>query len=100
MPFLGPPRHAGARKAGRIWREARLHPLIEENCADLAATIPGFRSYLAGGTPHTLIRFDRLHTHEGEGVNAVDWLRALAESEEAASVNCGVAEACEVEPGQ
>ncbi|PKQ06127.1 MAG: hypothetical protein CVT72_07610, partial [Alphaproteobacteria bacterium HGW-Alphaproteobacteria-11] len=80
--------------------EARLHKLIEANRNDLAATIPGFRSYVAGGTPHTLIRFDRLYTYEVEGVKAPDWLRALAEGEEMASVSCGSAAACEREPGQ
>lgn len=78
--------------------ETRLHPLIEKNRSDLAATIPGFRSYVAGGTPHTLIRFDRLYTYEVEGVKAVDWLRALAEGEEVKSVSCGDAAACEGEP--
>ncbi|MBX3496545.1 MAG: hypothetical protein KF769_09910 [Parvibaculum sp.] len=80
--------------------ETRLHKLIEANRNDLAATIPDFRSYVAGGTPHTLIRFDRLYAYEVEGVKATDWLRALAEGEEMASVSCGSAAACEREPGQ
>ncbi len=80
--------------------EARLHKLIEANRNDPAATIPGFRSYVAGGTPHTLIRFDRLYTYEVEGVKATGWLRALAEGEEVASVSCGTAAACEREPGE
>ncbi|MEQ8267480.1 MAG: pectin acetylesterase-family hydrolase [Parvibaculum sp.] len=79
--------------------KARLQPLVEANRADLAAAIPGFRSYVAGGTPHTLIRYDRLYTYEVEGVRAVDWLRALAEGEEVESVTCGDAAACEAEPG-
>lgn len=80
--------------------EARLHKLVEANRNDLAATIPGFRSYVAGGTPHTLIRFDRLYTYEVEGVKATDWLRALAEGEEVASVSCGGPADCEWEPGE
>lgn len=79
--------------------EARLYRLIEANRSDLAATIPGFRSYVAGGTPHTLIRFDRLYTYEVEGVKATDWLRALAEGGPVESVSCGSAAACEKEPG-
>ncbi|MDP2123053.1 MAG: pectin acetylesterase-family hydrolase [Parvibaculum sp.] len=79
--------------------EARLHRLIEANRNDLAATIPGFRSYVAGGTPHTLIRFDRLYAYEVEGVRAVDWVRDLAEGSEGGSVSCGSATACEREPG-
>jgi hypothetical protein len=79
--------------------ETRLHPLVAANRADLAAAIPGFRSYVAGGTPHTLIRFDRLYTYEVDGVRAVDWLRALAEGDAVASVTCGEAAACEGEPG-
>jgi hypothetical protein len=80
--------------------ETRLHPLIEKNRSDLAATIPGFRSYVAGGTPHTLIRFDRLYTYEVEGVKATDWLHALAEGKEVPNVSCGDAAACEGEPEQ
>ncbi|MEX0838447.1 MAG: pectin acetylesterase-family hydrolase [Parvibaculum sp.] len=79
--------------------EARLHPLVAANRADLAAAIPGFRSYTAGGTPHTLIRFDRLYTYEVDGVRAVDWLRDMAEGRAVANVTCGAAAACEREPG-
>lgn len=78
--------------------ETRLHPLVEANRKDLDGAIPGFRSYVAGGTSHTLIRYNRLYTYEVGGMKAADWFRALAEGEEMESVTCGEAAACEKEP--
>lgn len=80
--------------------KTRLQPLVAANRADLAAAIPGFRSYVAGGTVHTLLRYNRLYTYEVEGVRAVDWLRALADGEEMENVTCGEAADCEGEPGK
>ena len=82
-----------------LGNEAPLHPLVEANRNDLAASIAGFRSYVAGGTPHTLIRYDRLYTYQVEGLRAVDWLADLAEGRAGGSVSCGTAAECAGEPG-
>lgn len=69
--------------------------LMHANLADLAGAIPGFHSYSAPGTDHTLLRYDRLYTTEVGGVRAVDWVRDLAEGVEVATVSCETRATCD-----
>lgn len=68
--------------------------LMQANLDELAEDIPNFRSYSASGKDHTLLRYDRLHATETDGVRAVDWVRSLAEGRETETVACA-AEGCD-----
>ncbi len=66
-------------------------PLLERiqlNNADIAAAVPNFASYIAGGTLHTILRMPEFYTYAVEGVRVVDWVTNLANGEPVDSVAC------------
>lgn len=81
-----------------LGNEERLYPLLQKNRDELGEKIPGFESYTARGTAHTILRDDWLYTYEEEGVRMVDWLKALADGKDVESVSCGEPETCETAP--
>ncbi|MGB6086886.1 pectin acetylesterase-family hydrolase [Parvibaculum sp.] len=82
-----------------LGNEAPLYPLLQKNRDELADAIPGFQSYTARGTAHTLLRYPWFYTFEEEGVRTVDWFRALANGENVESVSCREPEICAL-PGE
>lgn len=75
-----------------------LYPLLLQNRAEQAKSIPGFAGYTSRGKEHTQLLFDRFYTNEEEGVRVVDWFRDVAEGREVKSVTCGEPESCKKEP--
>ncbi|MBI5929851.1 MAG: hypothetical protein HY862_11110 [Chloroflexi bacterium] len=66
-------------------------PLVERiqaNNADLAAAIPSFHSYIAGGTLHTILRLPEFYAYTVEGVRIRDWVANLANGEAVEDVAC------------
>ena len=63
---------------------------LDSNLDALHADLPYFRSYVAGGEQHTLLRHDELYTRETAGVRALSWLRAVIDpAADAPNVHCG-----------
>lgn len=71
-----------------------LQPL-EANMAEIKSAVPHFRSYIAPGDFHTLLRYTELYTTTSDGVRAVDWVQDVATGKEVRDVTCGTAEACQ-----
>ncbi|MHA7817550.1 MAG: pectin acetylesterase-family hydrolase [Pseudohaliea sp.] len=68
---------------------AELLPGLDANLDALHADLPRFRSYVAGGEFHTLLRYDELYTRETAGVRAVNWLSSVIDpARDAPNVHC------------
>lgn len=76
---------------------ASLQPLLEENLAAIAAVIPDFRYYVAGGAMHTILLRPEVYSYEVDGTRFVDW---LAELESGASVDNVMCSDCARAPGE
>jgi hypothetical protein len=73
---------------------------LDNNLDELHADLPYFRSYVAGGEFHTLLRYDELYTRETAGVRALEWLRAAIDPQtDAPNVHCSCDGECRA-PGQ
>lgn len=75
-------------------------PPIEDSLPDaldaIAAATPNFRSYLAGGSQHTILHLPEFYTVAADGVAIRDWVAALAAGEPVESVTCDPCEAPEI----
>ncbi len=67
-----------------------LHEQMVANRAALAASIPGFASYTAGGDEHTILRAPYLYSYSANGVSFVEWLDTLVNGETLETVDCAV----------
>ena len=82
--------------------DVSLLSLIDQNQADIRRANPGFRSYIAGGDSHTILRRPELYTFRVDGVPFRDWLEDLvngAPVTDAKCNPCAEAELTEASPG-
>lgn len=70
-----------------IQRDSLL-PRIAANQADIRASVPGFKSYIAGGDIHTILLRPQFYTQHVDGVRVRDWVAALAEHAAVDDVRC------------
>ncbi|MEE2777325.1 MAG: pectin acetylesterase-family hydrolase [Acidobacteriota bacterium] len=65
-----------------------LEPLLDANRADIAAAVPNFRAYTAGGDAHTILQRDTFYSLRVGKVLFRDWLAALVAGEPVDNVHC------------
>lgn len=65
-----------------------LLPLILANQADIRESVPGFRSFIAGGELHTILLRPEFYTQHVEGLRVRDWIAALAAHRDVEDVRC------------
>jgi Pectinacetylesterase len=68
--------------------EGPLLPRMLRFTGTVAAGVPHFSSYIAGGASHALLPFAPFYTYLSKGVRLRDWVAALADGKPAASVRC------------
>ena len=72
---------------GLLGAPGPLLPGLDANLEEMRESLNGYRSFVAAGRFHTLLRFDELYTRETGGVRAVDWVEAMLAGS-AANVHC------------
>lgn len=70
---------------------ALLPPLLEQNFRDIRAASPGFRSYTAPGTFHTILGEPVFYSMQVSGVRLRDWVANLAAGRPVENVSPGKA---------
>lgn len=65
------------------WREETYKLL-----AGIKAQVPGFRSFVASGSDHGLLRTDRFYEYRSSGVTLRDWVSALINGRNVTDVRC------------
>ncbi|REJ80754.1 MAG: hypothetical protein DWQ36_10730 [Acidobacteria bacterium] len=65
-----------------------LQSLLDLNRADVAAEVPGFVSFTAGGDSHTILGRDFFYTFKVGDTTFRDWFAALVAGEPVQSVHC------------
>lgn len=75
-----------------------LLPSLLANRDTMAERVPGLRSYIAGGTEHTLLRYDRVYDYQVDGVPVLGWLMDRIAGRPVSDVYCGSPEACRPPP--
>lgn len=65
-----------------------VRDLIAANQADIAAAVPNYRFYLAGGPEHTVLWRPAFYSYEVDGTPFRDWLAAALSGEDVANVSC------------
>jgi hypothetical protein len=73
-----------------------LQPLLEQNLAEIGASVPGFRYYVAGGAMHTILLRPEVYTYEVNGTRFIDWLAGLEAGATVFNVMCND---CSAAPG-
>ncbi len=74
--------------AMRVGKDVSMLPLLKANNDDIKSAAPNFRSYVAGGTLHTILRRPEFYGVTSDGVPLVFWVKALQERESVADVHC------------
>ncbi|MFK7914683.1 MAG: pectin acetylesterase-family hydrolase [Pseudomonadales bacterium] len=65
-----------------------LQKAITANQNDIRETVPGFRSYIAGGDSHTILRRPEFYTYRVGSTTIRDWVAALANGAAVDNVAC------------
>ncbi len=65
-----------------------LLPLLDANHEEIAAADPNFRSFIAGGELHTILRRPEVYTYRVGDTTFLEWLTALVEGGDVHSVRC------------
>lgn len=68
--------------------DADVHALLQQERADIRASVPGFRAFTAGGPVHGILPSAAFYTYEVNGVRFRDWFAAAVTGEEMADVEC------------
>lgn len=66
-----------------VWEEA-----LDSSISQIQASVPNFRSYLAGGGSHCILPFESFYSRQSDGVSFRDWVAAIAEGREVENVRC------------
>lgn len=76
-----------------------LHEQLTANRVALSDTIPGFASFTAGGSEHTILRAPYLYSYSANGTSFVEWLGALVAGDRPETVDCAASDAgCDAAP--
>ena len=65
-----------------------LLPLLDANHEEIAAAAPNFRSFVAGGELHTILRRPEVYTYRVGDTTFLEWLTDLVEGRDVHSVRC------------
>ena len=68
--------------------DVQLIELLDANHADIRAEVDNFRSFVAGGTAHTILGRPRFYTDAADGASVRDWVTGLASFRTVADVHC------------
>ena len=69
-------------------KDVALLEALQANHADILAAVPNFRSFISGGTSHTILGRPEFYAY-GVGTQSVhQWVSSLANFEEVANVSC------------
>lgn len=67
-----------------------LPRLLEANYADIRRAVPGFRTFTAPGTRHTILGRPEFYTLEVQGVRLRDWVADLLAGKPVEDVGCAI----------
>ncbi len=78
-------------------RATALKSLLDANRSDIEAAVHNVKSYVAGGTLHTILSRPEFYTYRVGGVRFRDWVEALIQGDPVYSVSC---DACDLPADQ
>ncbi len=68
--------------------DSPLLPRLQKSAGTIAAGVPHFSTYVAGGMTHTLLPSSWFYTYVTNGIGVRDWVAALAAGKPVANVHC------------
>ena len=73
----------------------KLLDALNANHADINAAVPNFRSFITGGTTHTILQRPEFYAYGAKEHSLVDWVADLADFKSVHNVSCGTPDDCQ-----